>query len=249
MRYARQAALPGFTLAAQDKLRRSLVAVVGAGGLGSPALAYLAGAGVGALRIIDSDRVDRSDLGRQTIYREDRTGEPKAIEAAAWLASRNHAVVAEPYQERLGPTNAERLLSGADVVLDCCDNFAASYAVNDYCVPRGLPLVWGAVDAFDGRVGAVIPSLGPCLRCLFGPLERLRVTPQTAGCAVDSAWGPACGAVGALQAGEAIKILTGLGQPLFSHITCLDTLSGRFEQVAVRRDPGCPACSRSPVAT
>jgi adenylyltransferase/sulfurtransferase len=243
VRYARQAALPGFTAAALERLAGATVAVVGAGGLGCPALAYLAGAGVGRLRIIDPDAVDLSNLGRQVLYREDRIGRSKAGEAAAWVTALNADVTAEARQERLGPSNADALLAGVDLVLDCSDNFAAKYTVNDHCLRQSVPFVWAAVDGYEARVGAAAASRGPCLRCLFGPPEHLTEVPQAGICAVAAAYGPACGMAGTMQASEAVKLLTGLGQPLTGAVACLDLLGGRMDVIELKRDAGCQLCN------
>ncbi|MDR1186022.1 MAG: HesA/MoeB/ThiF family protein [Bifidobacteriaceae bacterium] len=241
-RHARQAALPGFSEAAQQRLARATVAVVGAGGLGCPALAYLAGAGVGRLRIIDPDAVDLTNLGRQVIYREDRIGQPKAAEAAAWVESLNSGVAARAEVARVARGNADRLLADADLVVDCSDNFATKYLVNDYCLSRGVPYVWAAVDAYEGRVGSIRSRQGPCLRCLFGPPESLTDLAQPGICAVASAYGPACGLAGSMQASEAIKLLTGLGRPLSGAVACMDLLNGRMDVIELRRDPDCQWC-------
>jgi adenylyltransferase/sulfurtransferase len=241
-RYARQTALPGFPLAAQRRLLDASVALVGVGGLGCPALAYLAGAGVGRIRIIDSDTVARCDLARQTIFREDQVGQSKAAAAAAWVAALNRGVAVDAAAVRLGPTSAAALLSGVQLVLDCSDNFGTRYTLNDYCLAAAVPYVWAAVDAYEGRVGAVAAGRGPCLRCLFGPPEAVAAAANGGGCAVSGAYGPICGTAGALQAGEAVKLLTGLGAPLTGRVACLDGLEGGFDVIGLERDPACAAC-------
>ncbi len=243
-RYSRHLLLPEFGEAGQLALARGRVVVIGAGGLGSPALYYLAAAGVGHLRVVDFDRVDRSNLQRQILHRDDAVGEPKVHSAARALGALNPRIRIEPIEARIEAANVESLLGDADVVLDGSDNFAARYVVNDACVKLRKPLVYGAVHRFEGQVGVFWPAqsgaAGPCYRCLF-PLPP---PPEAApNCAEAGVLGVVPGLVGLLQANEVIKLLTGIGTPLVGRLLGFDALGARFREVRLPRDPGCPACA------
>lgn len=244
-RYSRHLLLPEFGEAGQLALARGRVTVIGAGGLGSPALCYLAAAGVGHLRVVDFDRVDRSNLQRQILHRDDGVGEAKVASAARALAALNPRIRIEPIDARVELANVEALVGDVDVVLDGSDNFAARYLINDACVKHGKPLVYGAVHRFEGQVGVFWPARpgagGPCYRCLF-PLPP---PPEAApNCAEAGVLGVVPGLVGLLQANEVIKLLTGLGEPLVGRLLGVDALGARFREVRLPRDPDCPACAR-----
>ena len=244
VRYSRHLLLPEFGESGQLALARGRVTVIGAGGLGSPALYYLAAAGVGHLRVVDFDRVDRSNLQRQILHRDDGVGEPKVASAARALAALNPRIRIEPIDARVELANVEALVGDVDVVLDGSDNFAARYLVNDACVKHGKPLVYGAVHRFEGQVGVFWPARpgtgGPCYRCLF-PLPP---PPDAApNCAEAGVLGVVPGLVGLLQANEVIKLLTGLGEPLVGRLLGVDALGARFREVRLPRDPACPACA------
>lgn len=244
-RYSRHLLLPEFGEAGQLALARARVVVIGAGGLGSPALYYLAAAGVGHLRVVDFDRVDRSNLQRQILHRDDAVGEAKVHSAARTLGALNPRIGIEAIEARVDAANVESLLGDADVVLDGSDNFAARYVVNDACVKLRKPLVHGAVHRFEGQVGVFWPARpgapGPCYRCLF-PLPP---PPEAApNCAEAGVLGVVPGLVGLLQANEVIKLLAGLGDPLVGRLLGFDALGARFREVSLPRDPACPACAR-----
>jgi molybdopterin/thiamine biosynthesis adenylyltransferase/rhodanese-related sulfurtransferase len=240
-RYGRHLVLPEIGPAGQDRLRNSSVAVVGAGGLGSAALQYLAAAGVGRIGIVDHDSVALSNLQRQVIYATARTGRPKATEAAARLRELNPLVVTEAHTLRLSAVNAEDILSGYDLILDGSDNFPARYLLNDAALLLGVPLVHGSVHRFEGQVAVFCRPGGPCYRCLFPEPPPAGLVPD---CARAGVLGVLPGIVGAIQAAEAVKLITGAGRTLSGRVLFVDMLGTSFREVSVRADPACPSCGR-----
>ena len=238
-RYSRQLVLPDFSEAAQVALREASVLVVGAGALGSPVATYLAGAGVGRLGIADPDVVELSNLPRQPLHFTPDLGVPKAESAAAKLRFLNPEAVVEPYRVRLEEGNAEALVAGQDLVVDCSDSFATRYAVNAACCRARVPLVEGGAVGWSGIVMSIRPGKSACYRCAF-PQPPADDGPT---CAQAGVLGPVAGAVGALQALEAMKLLTGLGTPLTDAFLQLDLASAATLRVAVRRRPACPDCA------
>jgi len=237
-RYDRQVRLAGFGEAGQDLLRAATVLVVGAGGLGSPVLAYLAGAGVGRLRIVDDDVVERANLPRQVLYAEADTGEPKAAVAAARVRALNADVAAEAVVGRFTTATATALLADVAVVVDCSDNYPTRHAVNRVCVAVRVPVVWATIGGWCGRCSITLPGAGPCFECVFGP------PPTTPAPARAPVFGPVCGATGAIAAAEAVKLITQTGQPLVGRLATLDARTGELTTIATERDPSCPACGR-----
>lgn len=240
-RYARQLRLPEVGLAGQQRLRRAKVLCVGAGGLGSPVALYLAAAGVGELGLIDADVVDLSNLQRQLLHTTARVGVPKVASAAETLAALNPDVRLTLVQEHLDAGNAARLLRGYDLVVDGSDNFATRYAINDAALAAGVPVVHAAIQAFEGQLTAFGPRGRPCYRCLFPAPPPPGAAPS---CAEAGVLGVLPGVLGTLQATEALKLLLGIGQPLFGRLVLVDALALRFDEVAVAADPGC-ACAGS----
>lgn len=239
-RYARHLVLPEVGEAGQRKLLASKVAVVGAGGLGSPVALYLAAAGVGNLSIIDFDIVDASNLQRQILHGVDRLGMAKVESARQTLAAINPDVIVDGRQERLEASNVLDLLSDCDVIVDGADNFPTRYLVNDASLRLRTPVVHGSIFRFEGQVAVFDPYKGPCYRCLF-PLPP---PPELAlNCAEAGVLGVLPGIIGSLQAMEAIKLLLGLGDPLVGRLLVYDALDQDFMTVKVNRDPSCPACS------
>lgn len=238
-RYSRHLLLPEFGEAGQRRLKASTVAIVGMGGLGAPAAIYLAAAGVGTLRLIDPDRVDASNLQRQVLYGDRDVGRGKVEVARERLAALNPHVALEAHAVALSSGNALELLGGADVVLDGTDNFPTRYLVNDACVMLGVPNVHGSVLRFEGRVSVFATTEGPCYRCLFPSPPPPDSVPD---CAQAGVLGVMPGQIGLLQATEAIKVLTGLGEPLVGRLLLVDALRMGFRTIAIRRDPACPAC-------
>ena len=233
-RYSRQLVLPEWSEAAQRKLADASVLVVGAGALGSPVAAYLAGAGVGRLGIVDVDDVELSNLHRQHLHFTPDLGVSKANSAAAKLGFLNPEIVVEPYPAAFNPAMVE----GQDLVVDCTDSFAARYAINAACCAAGVPLVEGGVVGLSGLVMAIRPGETACYRCAFPSAPT-----DAPSCAEAGVLGPAAGVIGSLQALEALKLLAGLPGGLTDAFLQVDLLGLDFLRVAVRRRADCPDCA------
>jgi len=243
LRYSRQIVLREVGGTGQLRLRDAAVAVVGAGGLGSPAALYLAAAGVGRLTIVDDDRVSLDNLQRQVLHDTASVGEPKADSAARTLAALNPTIRVDTVERRLGPGNATGILAGHDVVIDGSDNFSTKFAVNDACVAQGICAVIGGVVRFDGQV-VVVPPGAPCYRCLFGDVPPDGLVP---GCRAAGVLGAVAGMVGTLQASETLRHLLGAGDAQVGRVLVLDALRPRLRSVPFARDPRCSACAAAPV--
>lgn len=243
-RYSRHLRLPEVGEAGQRRLESARVVVLGAGGLGSPAAFYLAAAGIGTLVIADDDVVERSNLQRQILHTDDRIGMPKLHSASCALRGLNPRVSIEGLPERVTSSNVEALLEGADVVLDGADNFPVRYLLNDACVKLGLPLVYGAVQRFQGQVGVFDAGRrrghAPCYRCLFPQPPAPEDAPN---CSEAGVLGVLPGVIGMLQATEAIKLILGIGEPLVGRVLMFDALSMRFHETRLAPDPECPVCA------
>ncbi len=243
-RYSRHLRLPEVGEAGQRKLESARVVLLGAGGLGSPAAFYLAAAGVGTLVIADDDVVERSNLQRQILHTEDRIGASKLESAAQALQALNPRVNIEGLPERVTSANVEALLDGADVVLDGADNFPVRYLLNDACVKLAKPLVYGAVQRFQGQVsvfdGGRQRGMAPCYRCLFPQPPAAADAPN---CSEAGVLGVLPGVVGMLQATEVIKLILGIGEPLVGRVLMFDALSMRFHETRLAPDPACPVCA------
>lgn len=233
-RYQRHLALPGFGRAAQERLKGGRVLVIGAGGLGCPALLYLAGAGVGHITLLDGDLVDTSNLQRQILYSEDDVGEPKALVAASRLRALNGFVSVVGLHERFARDNAIDLVRACDVVVDGSDNFATRYLVNDACVMADRPFVYGAIQGFDAQLSVFNWKGGPTYRCLFPSAPPPEAAPN---CAEAGVLGVVPGIVGTWQACEAIKLITGVGRPLSGKLLLWNALTMTSETVALAVDP------------
>ena len=240
IRYSRQIVLTQVGGAGQLRLRDAAIAVVGAGGLGSPALLQLAASGIGRLTIIDDDSVSLDNLGRQVLYRTADIGLAKAEVAAQRVRELNPHVRAVAVAERLDGVNASRLLAGHDLVIEASDNFATKFAVNDACVALRIPAVIGAALRFEGQV-VTVPAGAPCYRCLFQsePPDGLFPTCSSAGIL-----GAVTGIVGALQVTEVLRLLLGTGEPQGGTVITVDALRPRVRSVAFPRDPSCTACAQ-----
>lgn len=238
-RYARHLVIPELGEAAQRSLAAAAVLVAGAGGLGSPAALYLAAAGVGRLGILDSDVVELSNLQRQVLHHTPDLGAAKTDSAAAKLRALNPDVAVQTHRVHIDDGNAGEVVREYDVVVGAVDNFPARYALNDACVAAGTVLVEGAILRFVGLAMTIRGGHSACYRCVFpeAPPEGVSPSPAQAG-----VFGPVPGVIGAVQAAEAIKVLTGVGRPLYDRLLEFDALDMAFQDVAVRRDPGCPAC-------
>ena len=246
LRYSRHLLLNEFGEEAQERLLASHALVIGAGGLGSPALLYLAASGVGRITICDGDRVELTNLQRQIVHRLDALGRPKASSAAATLATINPDIRVEALEERASPERIAALVRDADVVLDCSDNFATRHAINRACVAARKPLVSGAGIRFDGQVAVFDLRVegAPCYHCLFA--EDAQSTEER--CATLGVFAPLVGIIGTIQAAEAIKLLAGIGETLAGRLMLFDALSSRWHEVRLARDPHCRICGAARVA-
>jgi adenylyltransferase/sulfurtransferase len=245
-RYARHILLPQVGVEGQRRLANARVLVVGAGGLGSPALMYLAAAGVGTIGVVDDDVVDASNLQRQVVHGVADVGRPKTESAAETVAAINPLVTVVRHDLRLTSDNALEVLGDYDVVLDGADNFATRYLVNDACVLLGLPHVWGSIYRFDGQVSVWFAGHGPCYRCVFPDPPPPDAVPS---CATGGVLGVLCASIGSVQVGEAVKLIVGRGEPLVGRLLVHDALRQTWDTLTVRADPGCPVCGESPTIT
>lgn len=236
-RYSRHLLLPGFTPESQQKLRSAKVAVVGAGGLGSPILQYLAAAGVGTLTVIDADLVDSSNLQRQVIHSEAAVGTPKVASAARAVHALNQAVHVREVPEVLTPANALATLAGHDLVLDGTDNFPTRYLVSDACEILNVPLIWGSILAFDGQVAVFFGDEGRGVT--YRDVHPRPPEPgEVPSCSEAGVLGPLVGVIGSTMAMEALKVLTGLGSPLYGRIQLYSALTGDWTRLDVARRAG-----------
>ena len=232
-RYKRQIAIPGLGEAGQAKIKKASILIVGAGGLGSAASLYLAAAGIGFLRIIDSDKVELSNLNRQLLHTTPDIGREKTESAGEKLRALNSNVNFELIQDRVDRDNVGKLLKSCDAILDATDNLETRYILNAAALKAGLPFFHGAVAGFEGRALTVLPRQSACLMCLYRGVT-LNVKPAVIGFTA--------GVIGCIQAAEAIKYITGLGQLLAGRLLIYDGLNMRFNEVQVSRDPHCPQC-------
>lgn len=240
IRYSRHILLPEIDVEGQEKLLGARALIVGAGGLGSPAALYLAAAGVGTIALADGDTVDMTNLQRQILHRAATVGQPKVLSGQQALAEINPECIVVPLQERLVDGRLEEEVAKADVVLDCCDNFATRHAVNRACVKLGKPLVSGAAIRFDGQIAVFDPRRPntPCYHCLFPEGEDV----EEVRCAVMGVFAPLTGIIGTMQAAEAMKLIVGCGESLAGRLLLLDGMAMRWREIKVPRDPGCPVC-------
>ncbi|MFN2627714.1 MAG: molybdopterin-synthase adenylyltransferase MoeB [Gaiellaceae bacterium] len=246
-RYSRHLLIPEVGEAGQLKLLDARVLLIGAGGLGSPSSLYLAAAGIGKLGIVDDDRVDDTNLQRQIVHSTQELGEPKAESARRTIEALNPDVEVVPYLERLSSENVDRILAeGWDVIVDGADNFPTRYLANDASVWHDIPVVHGSIYRFEGQVTVFRPHEGPCYRCLFPQPPPPELAPS---CAEGGVLGVLPGIIGSLQANETIKLLLGIGEPLVGRLLLFDALTTEFNEVTLRRDPGCPVCGENPTIT
>jgi adenylyltransferase/sulfurtransferase len=238
-RYSRQLSLPAIGMEGQRRLKHARVLVVGAGGLGSPSLLYLASAGVGTIGIVDFDPVDVTNLHRQILYTEADVGGSKTRAAAARVKAANPHVNVEVHETRLTSANALEIVAGYDIIVDGTDNFATRYLVNDTAVLLGKINVYASVLRFEGQASVFGAPGGPCYRCLFRDPPPAGLIPS---CAEAGVLGVLPGIMGSIQASETIKVITGAGAPLVGRLLLFDALSMKFRTMEVRRDPDCPMC-------
>ena len=245
-RYARHLILPNIGEEGQLRLKRSSVLVVGAGGLGSPVLLYLAAAGVGRIGIVDFDSVDASNLHRQVLYGTASVGRPKLDAAQERLRDLNPDIEIVTHAARLTSDNALEILRGYDVVADGTDNFATRYLVNDACVLLGKPNVYASIFRWEGQVSVFDAKRGPCYRCIYPDPPPPHLVPS---CAEGGVLGVLPGVIGSLQATEAIKLVTGAGEPLIGRLLLFDALATSFRRMTLRKNPDCKVCGDRPTVT
>ncbi|KLD74753.1 molybdopterin biosynthesis protein MoeB [Xanthomonas hyacinthi DSM 19077] len=240
-RYARQVLLPQVGEAGQGKLTQARVVVIGAGGLGAPALLYLAAAGVGQLTVIDDDRVERSNLHRQVVHADARVGMSKAESARMTLSALNPRIRVHTVVDRLRADNVEALIRDHDVVIDGADNFATRYLLAAATRQLGIPMVYAAIERFTGQASVFDPRRedSPCYRCLFPEPPAAADAPN---CSEAGVLGVLPGLVGLVQATEAMKLILGIGHPLVGRLLTYDALGMRFRELTLKRDPACPGC-------
>ncbi|MGH3485704.1 MAG: adenylyltransferase/sulfurtransferase MoeZ [Nocardioidaceae bacterium] len=245
-RYSRHLIIPDVGMDGQKRLKNARVLVIGAGGLGSPALMYLAAAGVGTLGVVDFDTVDESNLQRQIIHGQSDIGRSKAESAKASVAEINPYVRVVVHDERLDNDNVLGIFEQYDLIVDGTDNFATRYMVNDACVLLGKPYVWGSIYRFDGQASVFWAEHGPCYRCLYPEPPPPGMVPS---CAEGGVLGVLCASVGSIQVTEAIKLLTGIGEPLLGRLMLYDALEMGYRTLDVRKDPDCAICGENPTVT
>ena len=247
-RYSRNIVLAGLGPEGQERIRSGKILIVGAGGLGSPAALYLAAAGIGVLGIVDSDRVELSNLQRQILHDTPSLGQEKTISAARRVRWLNPDVQVKVWHKKFSAENALELIRDFEFIIDASDNFATKFLVNDSCVIAGKPFSHAGVLGFKGQALTVIPGRddSPCLRCVLPETPAQDETPT---CAQSGVLGSVAGTLGSIQAAEAIKVLTGIGQPLLGRVLHFDALEMKFHTVELKRAPACPVCSANPQIT
>ena len=245
-RYSRHLIMPEVAMGGQQKLRHARVLVIGAGGLGSPVLSYLAAAGVGTLGIVDFDTVDFTNLQRQIIYATSDVGRPKLQAAAERIRAMNPDVKVQLHEERLTSENALSIMKGYDVVVDGTDNYPTRYLVNDACVMLGIPNVYGSIFRFDGQASVFCQKDGPCYRCVYPEPPPPGLVPS---CAEGGVLGVLPGIIGTIQAAEAVKLILGKGTSLAGRLLVLDGMKMHFRELKLKKDPACPVCGAHPTIT
>lgn len=245
-RYSRHIILKEVGGVGQKKLLSGRVALVGAGGLGSPCALYLAAAGVGTLGIIDSDQVDESNLQRQILHRTADVGRLKVESAKETLEALNPDVTVQIHPERLTSENIFRLISDYDIVVDGTDNFPTRYLINDACVLANKPNIHGSIFRFEGQATVFAPDKGPCYRCLYPEPPPPGLVPS---CQEAGVLGVLPGIIGTIQAVETLKLILGKGEPLIGRLLLFDALAMEFREVRLKRDADCPICGKNPTIT
>lgn len=242
LRYSRHILLDDIGIEGQERLLGAHALVIGAGGLGSPAALYLGSAGVGHITLVDDDSVDLTNLQRQIAHTTARVGQPKALSARQAISELNPDVQVTALVQRVGAQQLDDLVATADVVLDCCDNFATRQAVNAACVRHRKPLVSGAAVRFDGQLAVYDPrdAQSPCYACVFPPDAAV----QEAKCATLGVFAPMVGIIGAMQAAQALQLLAGVGAPATGRLLMLEGRTMECSEVRTLRQPACPVCSR-----
>lgn len=245
-RYSRHLIMPEVGMEGQLKLKAARALCIGAGGLGSPVLLYLAAAGVGKIGIVDFDEVDYSNLHRQIIHGTPDVGRSKLDSAKSRLNALNPEVEVVTYEAALSSENALGLFADYDLVIDGTDNFPTRYLVNDACVIQGKPNIYGSIFRFEGQASVFAAKDGPCYRCLYPEPPPPGLVPS---CAEGGVLGILPGVIGTLQATEAIKVILGVGEPLIGRFLIFDALKMKFRELKLRKDPDCPVCGEHPTVT
>ena len=246
LRYSRQIIVPEVGGVGQERLLGRSLLAIGAGGLGSPSLLYLAAAGVGRIGVVDADAVDLTNLQRQIAHTTDDLGKNKAASAAETMRAINPDIEVITHEQRLTADNALEILGGYDVVIDGTDNFPTRYLINDACVLLGTPLVSAAILKFSGQIMTIVPGDGPCYRCVFPEPPPAGSVPN---CSQAGILGPVAGALGSLQAIEALKLLLGVETTLKGRVFMLDALTLEARDLTISRNPRCPVCGEQPTIT
>ena len=244
LRYSRHILLDEIGIEGQSRLLAAHALVIGAGGLGSPVALYLASAGIGRITLVDNDSVDLTNLQRQILHSTERVGQPKAQSGRQTLATINPEIEVLALTERLAGERLQQLVRGADVVLDCSDNFATRHAINQACVANQVPLVSGAAIRFDGQISVFDARRAdsPCYACLFPPEQRY----EEVACATMGVFAPLVGIIGAMQAAEALKLLAGVGSSLAGRLQMLDARRMEWTEIRLARQASCPVCATRP---
>ncbi len=240
LRYSRHILLDEIGIEGQQRIMAGRALVIGAGGLGSPVVMYLASAGVGTVTIVDPDTVDVTNLQRQIAHDMSRVGQPKAVSAAKTMAAINPEVHVNAVQARADATNLDALVAGADVVIDCCDNFRTRHAVNAACVRHGKPLVSGAAIRFDAQMSVYDTRSpeSPCYACVFDPGTEF----EDVACSTMGVFAPLVGIIGSVQAAEALKLLAGVGSSLAGRLQMLDARTMEWTEIRIARRADCSVC-------
>jgi adenylyltransferase/sulfurtransferase len=246
IRYSRHLIIPDYGMAGQKRLKNAKVLCVGAGGLGSPALMYLAAAGVGTLGIVEFDTVDVSNLQRQIIHGQSDIGKSKAESARESVREINPLITVNLHEMRLDSSNVMELFAQYDLIVDGTDNFATRYLVNDAAVLLGKPYIWGSIYRFEGQASVFWAEYGPCYRCLYPEPPPPGMVPS---CAEGGVLGVLCASIGSIQVTEAIKVLTGIGEPLVGRLMTYDALEMNYRTLKIRKDPNCALCGPNPTVT
>ena len=245
-RYSRHLIIPDIAMDGQRRMKNAKVLCIGAGGLGSPVAMYLAAAGVGTLGLVDYDVVDETNLQRQIMHGQSDVGRKKLDSAEDSIKEINPFVNVVKHETFVTSENALDLFSGYDLIIDGSDNFPTRYLVNDACVLLGKPYVWGSIYRFDGQLSVFWAEHGPCYRCLFPEPPPPGMVPS---CAEGGVLGMLCGTIGSLQTTEAVKLITGTGDPMIGRMLIYDALELKFRELKVRKDPECPVCGKNPTVT
>jgi adenylyltransferase/sulfurtransferase len=245
-RYSRHLIIPDVGMDGQKRLKNAKVLCVGAGGLGSPALMYLAAAGVGTLGIVEFDTVDESNLQRQIIHGQNDVGRSKAESARDSVQQINPYTNVVLHEVRLDSSNVMEIFAQYDLIVDGTDNFATRYLVNDAAVLLNKPYIWGSIYRFEGQASVFWEEHGPCYRCLYPEPPPPGMVPS---CAEGGVLGVLCASIGSIQVTEAIKVLTGIGEPLVGKLMIYDALEMQYRKVNIRKDPNCALCGPNPTVT